>query len=130
MPSATLFVLVQVALKLTQKQLGQMLGVDRRTIQRWQDRGSGTLSRSDARLLAKALRPTHPDLADEVMDLGRRNPILAPASPEDLAVILEAAAAAAGTTPALARTLLVAAFTKASEIGVDVASFAIAVRDG
>ncbi len=60
MPSspAKLTTLCQLALGVTQKEMGDLLGRNRRTIQRWQARGC--LLPDEAETLANALRPEHP----------------------------------------------------------------------
>lgn len=118
--SATLVVQCQLALGLTQKELGALLGKDRRTIQRWQDRGCKLLP-ADAQTLADALRPVRPDLADEVLAHGRAMAAaLGVCTPPVLDAILEAAAAAAGTSVDAVRPAVAAAFERAAEAGVNV----------
>src|ERR1700722_18211468 len=122
--SATLITQCQIALRLTQKQLADLLGKDLRTIQRWQDRGCIMLP-SDAQVLADALRPTHPDLADQVLALGREGGAaagMAPeVTPEVIAAILEAArAAAGGVAPVRIRAAVTAALKQVAQGGFDV----------
>jgi len=120
--SARLMVLCQLALGITQKDMANMLGVDRRTIQRWQDKGTSLLP-ATAETLAKALRPEHPELADQVLALGGATAAtlgLAPAaSPEVIDGILQAAAEAGGASPGGIRAAVTAAFGKAVEAGVE-----------
>ncbi len=124
--SAALLVHCQLALCLTQKGLGDLLGRDRRTIQRWQTSGF-ELMPDQAKTLADALQPVRPDLAEEVLELGRKTAILAgmtsppiPATPEVIDAILRAAADAGGTSPEAIRAAVIAAFLKADEAGVEV----------
>ncbi len=97
---ALLMVQCQIALGLTQKAMGELLGKDRRTIQRWQDRGC-ILMPDDAETLAKALRPEHPDLADAVLALGHETANIlgmAPAVTPEVMEILQTAAEAGGVS--------------------------------
>jgi hypothetical protein len=116
MVSAALVVQCQVALGMTQAELGELVGRDRRTIQRWQDRGC-TLLPQDAQVLADALRPVRPDLAEELLVLAApagaaQSPI--PATPEVVDAILRAATdAAKGTPPGAIRAAVAAAFAEA-----------------
>lgn len=122
--SAKLMVLCQVALGLTQRELGDLLGKDRRTIQRWQSGGCQLLP-EEAKTLAAALRPVRPDLADQALALGQQSAIslgmTPPATPEEIEEILQAAAGAAGgVSPDAIRAAVVAAFVKAAQGGFDV----------
>jgi hypothetical protein len=120
---ALLMVQCQIALGLTQKAMGELLGKDRRTIQRWQDRGC-TLMPDDAETLAKALRPEHPDLADAVLALGHETAKIlgmAPAvTPEVIEEILQTAAEAGGVSADTLRAALTAAFVKVVQDGFDI----------
>jgi|SRR5580658_4353725 hypothetical protein len=121
--SAALLVHCQLALDLTQKELGALLGRDRRTVQRWQETGVD-LTPAQARTLADALQPIRPDLAEQVLELGRKPPIVgpppSPATPEVIDAILRAAADAGGTSPEAIRPAVIAAFAKAEDVGVEV----------
>jgi transcriptional regulator with XRE-family HTH domain len=122
--SAALLVQCQFALGLTQKELGDLLGRDRRTIQRWQEKGFVPLP-DLARTLAQALKPVRPDLAEQVIELGGRVTMGLPRSPataETVDGILRAAADAVGTSPEAIRPAITAALLKAEEIGVDVSA--------
>ena len=132
MDSATLLVNIQVALGLSQRELGAIIGKTKRTIQRWQSKGTQLLDEEAAVLLADRLRPVRPDLADEVLALGRRFGSIGPrpVTPEALAAILGAAAAAGGSSPEGARPLVLAAFQQAVDQGVDVGSVVVALRSG
>jgi transcriptional regulator with XRE-family HTH domain len=103
--SAALLIQCQIALGLSQEELAELLGRNRRTIQRWQ--GSGFEPTADqVETLADALRPVRPDLAEQVLELGRKAALVAgatpstrPATAEVIDAILRAAADAAGTSP-------------------------------
>jgi transcriptional regulator with XRE-family HTH domain len=94
MDSAALLIHCQIALGLGQKELGDLLGMDRRTIQRWQKRGSDLMV-DQVQTLANALQPVRPDLAEQVLELGRKKGIVAPSSSpatsEGIDAILQAA---------------------------------------
>ena len=74
--SAALLVHCQIALGLTQKALGDLLGRDGRTIQRWQEKGTDLMP-DQARTLADALLRVRPDLAEQVLKLGRQTALAA-----------------------------------------------------
>jgi hypothetical protein len=119
--SSVLMVDVQMALGLSPTELGALIGVTKRTIQRWQARGVPALDEEEATILADSLRPTHPPLADAVMALhlhflsyGRV------ASPEALSSIFDAVAAAGNLSADAARPLVEAAFRQAGAQGLDV----------
>ncbi len=137
--TAVLMVQCQMALGLNQREFAALLGRDRRTIQRWQDKGMA-LDPTQAEALSSALRPTRPDLADQIVELGRQyaeraglpGPVV-PASPEVISAILEAAAAAGEAGAARAegmRAAVTAAFLKAAEAGVDVEAVIAGLRAG
>jgi len=128
MPNSTgaLLLECQFALKLNQQEFAALLGRDRRTIQRWMDTGMA-LTLDQAQTLASALRPTRPDLADQIDALGKEFAETAglpqpatPASEEVIASILEAAATSSGVSVDVIRPGVTAAFRKAAEAGVDV----------
>jgi len=83
--------------------------------------------RSDqAETLARALQPIRPDLAEQVLELGRKTAIAAaviqparPATAEVIDAILRAAADAGGTSPETIRPAIAAALLKAEEMGVE-----------
>ena len=124
--SAALLVHCQLALGLTQQELAELLGRNRRTIQRWQE--SGFVPTEDqAETLASALQPVHADLAEQVRELGRKSAMSAggtpparPATAEVIDAILRAAADAGGTSPEAIRPAITAALLKAEEAGVEV----------
>ena len=74
MDSAALLVHCQIALGRTQKELGDLLGMDRRTIQRWQKRGSDLMP-DQVQTLANALQPVTPIWRSRCSSwAGRRRP--------------------------------------------------------
>ncbi len=113
---------------MTQEELGELLGKTKRTIQRWQDRGFEPVG-DQAEALAQALQPVRPDLAKQVLELGRKvaiagglTPPARPATAEVISAILRAAAAAAGMSPEAIRPAITAALLEAEESGVDVSA--------
>jgi hypothetical protein len=115
-----------MALQITQAELGELVGVHKRTIQRWQEKAL-SLTPSQAERLAAALRPVQPDLAEQVLELGRRFAEVAgvampldPATPESIDEVLRAAAEACSTSPEAIRPAIVAAFAKAQELDLEV----------
>ncbi len=122
--SAKLMIECQMALQITQKQLAALVGKDRRTIQRWQDRGCPALLASDAEPLVRALRPVRPDLADRVLAMAVPESGVNPVTPVVLDAILAAAARAGGTTRQSVTPLVRAAFREAARQGVEVSAVA------
>jgi hypothetical protein len=125
---AELLVHSQMALQLTQQQLADLLGVSKRTVQRWQDRG-GSLLPVHAERLASAVRSMRPDLAEKAMALGQAQAATlgvpgpaVPASVEAITSILEAAGEAAGLSSDAVRAAVTAAFEHADAEGLDVAA--------
>ncbi len=142
-PPQAWFELARVALGTTQEGLGAMLGVSRRTAQRWANSGVPATSLPD---LARVVHPRAPDLAREIAThmgvtlegLG----IAPPPAPADLApqlpaplplpppprplpdgvvdAVVCAAAEAMSLMPAQVRPGLYAAFARAKEIGLEV----------
>jgi len=131
MDSAALLVHCQIALGLSQKELGALLGRDRRTIQRWQ-KGGSDLMPDQVQTLASALRPVRPDLAEQVLELGRTTgsvgPPASPATAEVIDAILQAAADASGTSPEAIRPVVIAALVKAEELGVEVSAIVAGLK--
>jgi len=129
--SAALLVHCRIALGLTQKGLGDLLGKNRRTIQRWQETGV-SLMPDEAQTLANALQPVRPDLAEQVLELGRKTALAGlphgPATAEVIGAILQAAADAAGTSPGAIRPAITAALLKAEEAGVEVSAIVAGLR--
>ena len=132
--SAALLVRCQIALGLTQEELGELLGRNKRTIQRWQASGFELMA-DQAETLAHALQPVRPDLAEQVLELGRRAAIAAgmtppgrPATAQVIDAILRAAADAGGTSPEAIRPAITAALLKAEEAGVEVRSIVAGLK--
>ncbi len=124
--------LSQLALGVTQKEMGDLLGRNRRTIQRWQARGCDLMP-DEAETLANALRSERPDLADQVLELGQATAtslgIPPVATPEAIDAILQAAAAAAQGVSARAIVAAVtAAFVKAAQGGFNVKGVAAGLQ--
>ena len=128
--SSKLFVECQHALGMTQKEMGDLVGKDRR---RWQRRGAWLMPGETA-ALAEALRVKRPDLADRVIALGQESTAAAQlgplATPELVDDILAAAAQAIGSSPSAVRPALVAALAVAAESGVSVGAVLAAIRAG
>jgi hypothetical protein len=130
-----LIVRCQAALQMTQAELGELLGVHKRTIQRWQGVPL-SITPSQAERLAAALRSVQPDLAERVLELGRRFaertgmlPPLLPATPEAIDEVVRAAAEAGGTSPEAIRPAVVAAFAKAQELDLEVREVVAGIDD-
>jgi hypothetical protein len=131
--SAALLIHCQMALGLTQTQLGDLVGKTKRTIQRWQERGfTPTVDQAEA--LAAALQPVRPDLAEQMRELARSVAIamgMAPPPPpvtsEVIDAILRAAAEASGTSPAAIRPAITAALRATDEAGVDLGDLVAAL---
>jgi transcriptional regulator with XRE-family HTH domain len=124
--SKALLIECQFALGLSQQELGDLLGINRRTIQRWQESGFAPVP-DMAETLAHALEPVRPDLAEQVRELARSDasetdatspPV--PATQEVIAAILRAAADAGGTSPEAIRPVVTAALLQAEAAGVDI----------
>jgi len=132
--SAALLIHCQLALGLTQEELGELLDRNRRTILRWQERGfEPTVAQAET--LAQALQPVRPDLAEQVLELGRKaalragvTPPARPATAEVIDAILRAAADAASTSPDAIRPVITAALLKAAEMGVDVSALVAGLK--
>lgn len=132
--SAALLVRCQMALGLTQEELADLLGRNKRTIQRWQESGFEPVA-DQAETLANALQPVRADLAEQVRELGKKaaavagvTPPARPATPEVIDAILRAAADAGGTSPEAIRPAITAALLKAEEAGVEVRAIVAALK--
>jgi hypothetical protein len=132
--SVALLIHCQMALGLSQEELGELLDRTKRTVQRWQDSGFQPTA-DQAETLANALRPVRPDLAEHVLELGRKAAILAgvapparPATAEVIDAILQAAADAGGTSPEAMRPAITAALLKAEEMGVEVTAIVAGLK--
>lgn len=132
--SAALLIHCQIALGLSQEELANLLGRNRRTIQRWQDSGFEPTA-DQVETLADALRPVRPDLAEQVLELGRKAALVAgatlparPATAEVIDAILRAAADAGGTSPEAIRPAITAALLKAEDAGVEVSAIVAGLK--
>jgi hypothetical protein len=129
-----LVVQCQFALGLTQAELGDVIGVHKRTVQRWQEKPF-SLTPDQAERLAVALRPVRPDLADQVLEMGREfaarvgmTPPVLPATAEEIDEVVRAAAVAGGTSPDAIRAVVAAAFAKAEELDLEVREMVAGLR--
>jgi hypothetical protein len=131
---AALLVLSQPVLGLTQETLGELLGVSRSTMVRWQGRGVGSLLPSQVATLVQALAPRDLALAEAVAahhhvtleSLG----VTPPGEPRraepgaNTALVVDAivcaAAEAMNQPPGALRLALVAAFERAKALGLSV----------
>jgi transcriptional regulator with XRE-family HTH domain len=123
-----------MALGLSQEKLGELLGKTKRTVQRWQESGF-RLTVDEAETLAHALQAVRPDLAAEVLELGRQAAIAAgvtpptrPATAEEIDAILRAAADAGGTSPEAIRPAVAAAMQTAEEAGLEVSAIVAGLK--
>ena len=105
-------------LKMSHRELADLLGVSRRSILRWESRGAPVPTTSMLKL-AVALDAVSPELAAECRTLVCQDPTV-PASDEIVEAILRAAALALGTSPEAARAGVDAAFRAAQSRGVSV----------
>jgi hypothetical protein len=131
--SRAFFELSRKALATTQEELGRMLGISRRTAQRWSSQGIPSYSLAD---LARLVHPRDPALASEIMAAlgttleaaGIVRPAPPPAPAPAVAAVPDgvvdavvcAAAEAMEMMPNDVRPGLLAAFGRAREIGVTV----------
>jgi transcriptional regulator with XRE-family HTH domain len=130
-------------LGLGQRQLGDLLGVSKRTVQRW-DANQSHPSSVELAKLATVVDPHHGELAAKLaaeagttlakLGLVRPEPAGAPsASPPALRhltdVVVCAAAAALNAPPPAVRPLLLAAFRRAREVGLRVEDVEKALSD-
>src|SRR5580692_9455687 len=102
----------QMALGLTQQELADLLGCTKRTIQRWEDRGT-TLLPPALEALARALYPVRPDLAARVaaggdttldkLGIPSAAAAAAPVTSEPIEAIVRSAADAMAVTPEAVR---------------------------
>jgi transcriptional regulator with XRE-family HTH domain len=129
----TLLVQCRVALGLTQKEFGDIVGRTKRTVQRWEERGA-TLISSEVEALAHALNPVRPELAAQIaavadttlerlgiVPAGAQNTM---ATSDPIDSVVRAAADVMGVTPDAIRPALAAAFARARAIGLDVQAVA------
>ncbi len=130
--SAALVIRCRMALRLTQEDFGNILGVTKRTVQRWEERGA-LLIDSQIEALARAVYPAEPDLAAEVAaargtTLDRLGVVpsadgtTTPNARDAIDSIVRAAAEAVGLASEAIRPAVAAAFLRAGEVGLDVKS--------
>ena len=127
--SSSLIVQCRMALGLTQEQFGDMVGKNKRTVQRWEESGT-TLIPSEVKAFAQALCPVRPDLAariaaaiDTTLDELGIVPAAdaSPTAPSDaIDSVVRAAADAMGVPPDAIRPAVAAAFVCARDAGLDV----------
>jgi transcriptional regulator with XRE-family HTH domain len=120
-----LWVRVQIALALTQRQLADLVGVERRTIQRWQSRG-GLAGTTELLKVAVALDATTPELAAEVRAIASQDPTR-PTESHVIAAIVGAAAAAVGMSDEAVKPAVEAAFRAAKAHGASVHGMVLAL---
>jgi len=121
----TLFLEARRTLILGQKDVGDLLGVSRRTVQRWAATHTG-VDPAQLATLAKAVYPRDPALAEKLaraagtttLALGFGAPARPPAYLVD--VVVCAAAEALTVPPTAVRPALLAAFRRAREVGLRV----------
>jgi transcriptional regulator with XRE-family HTH domain len=131
--SNSLLLQSRMALGLTQQAFGDIVGLTKRTIQRWEERGA-TLTPLEVEALAQALNPVRPDLAAEIAaaaDTTLERLGIAPAearssmaSSDPVESVVRAAADVMRVTPDAIRPAIAAAFARASEVGLDVQAVA------
>jgi transcriptional regulator with XRE-family HTH domain len=127
--SHTLLIHCRLALGLSQQEFAALVGVTKRTLMRWEERGTVLLP-PQATALARALNGVRPDLAVQVAaSVGATLPKLgvvpaADSSPTTISdpvdSVVRAAASVMGCAPNDIRGAVAAAFAQAREIGLDV----------
>jgi transcriptional regulator with XRE-family HTH domain len=131
--SDSLLIQCRMAMGLTQQEFGEIVGLTKRTIQRWEERGASLIP-SEVEALARALHPVRPDLAAQIAatvdtTLDRLGIVTAgAASPmamsDPIDSVVHAAAGVMGVTPDAIRPAIAAAFVRAREVGLDVQAVA------
>ena len=116
-------------LRPNQRMLWELLGLSRRTIQRW-DQGHSVPTKSDMAKLAAAVHPHDPSLAAKLAQtggttleaLGIAVPAQTPLAPPSYLIdaVVWAAAEALNVAPPAVRPVLLAAFRRAREVGLRV----------
>jgi hypothetical protein len=113
-------------LRINQRMLGELLGLSRRTIQRW-DQGHSAPTKSDTAKLAAAHDPSlGAKLAQTcrttLEPLGIAEPAQTPLAPPSYLIdaVVCAAAEALNVAPPAVRPVLLAAFRRAREVGLRV----------
>jgi hypothetical protein len=135
---SVLLIQTRRALHLSQRELGERLGMVKRTMQRWEARGAILLP-SHIRILATALYPENPALAarmaayghTSLRELGLEVPppaLLPPVAPLATSILVDSilcvAADAIGVAPSAIRPALAKAFLRAREVALDVSAVA------
>jgi len=123
---------VRLALGMNQRQTGEFLGLSTRTIQRW-DAGACAAASFHWEKLAKAIFPKDRELALRCAKMAGKTldelglvtvaaePLVGPVAPELVIDALVCVAAdAVGMLPGAIRPALVAAFTRARQLGITV----------
>jgi hypothetical protein len=126
--STALLVEVSSALGLTQAGLGKILGCSSRTIQRWQVASAFSLLPEQAQSLAREVYPHDATLAAKVAAVGGgtlesfgiARPARAPTATHLVDSLVCAAAEASTLHPREMRPALIAAFTRAYEMGLTI----------
>jgi hypothetical protein len=126
---ATLLIECRTALALSQEKFGDILGRTKRTIQRWEERGT-VLMPSEVEALARKIHPIRADLAAQLAaeagttldQLGIPLAVSSSATqtPDPIDRVMDAAASAMGVPREAIRPAVAAAFAKAHEVGLDV----------
>jgi hypothetical protein len=144
----------RIALGMSQRQFGELFGVVKRTVQRWEDGGT-TLTRSSLATLTAAVHRRDPALAAALaagagatlVELGVEKPPAPPALPPapspappppppplPMATLIDSivcvAADAIGVAPSAIRPALAAAFVRAREVRLDLSAVADALTEG
>jgi hypothetical protein len=128
-PMNVLLMECRMALRLTQKDFGNLFGKTARTVQRWENHGA-ILIPAEIETLARALIPVRPDLAEQIAAVGKTTLDqlgIAPTADastmavlDDVDSIVRAAATALRMLPEEMRPAVAAAFGRALELGMDV----------
>jgi transcriptional regulator with XRE-family HTH domain len=131
--TGSLLIECRMALNLTQQQFGDIIARTKRSIQRYEERGT-TLLASEVATLARAVCGVRPDLAaqiaasgDTTLDLLGIDPAAAAnafAASDPIDSVVSAAAEVLGMSQDAIRPAVAAAFAKAEELGLDVHSAA------
>ncbi len=130
-----LLVEVGHTLSLTQRGVAELIGVTARTLQRRQLGPASQLTPSESATLARAVYPKNPELAARIAAakgltverLGIAKPAPAPTGAHLVDSLVCAAAEAMDLLPRVARPGLLAAFTRAREMGLSVETVADAL---
>ena len=127
--SGNLLIECRMALDLTQEAFGDILGRTKRTVQRWEDRGTMLLP-SEVVALAKALSWLRPDLAAQIassadstldqLGIVPHAAVTTSAASDPIDSVVRAAAEAMSAAPDAIRPAVEAAFARAHELGLDV----------